>query len=297
MPTANTIGYYKAGGSDVAVAYDTSNNAIDLEQSVLISADGNTALTANPDQSALVHGLNGFQIQPGSSISLGSAGTGYAKFALGSTTPVVGTVNGVFLVAGSGGEVYYTPLGVGGSTYTGCARMKNITGYRVYLAGGGVVAEMEMAGSAELWVNNTAITTLWQDNGMTSAIYFATGFTNLTIGGGSFTSGRSVSGTLRIGGSAQVTFTRIDANTTPPTAGVVEMGSGVLKWRGGNITTINAYGSATLDFSDIPAAMTITTLNCTAAVAARSIFKGRNFTVTITNTPVVRCGMQDTIIN
>lgn len=294
---SNVVGYIKAGNTDAAVAVDSANSAIGLDQSVLISGEGNQTISQNMDQSALTHGLNGYQILQGSGISARGSSGSFLKFALGAASPVAGVVNGVFLLKGQGGEVYYTPLGAGVSTYTGCLRMKNIGGNRVYLAGGGQVTLYEQAGAAFVNADDTAIVTLWQQGGASEALYYATAFTDLYIGGGSATYGRGWTGTLRVGGGAQVTFRRVDANSTPPTGAVLEHGgTSRIKWCGGNITTINGYGPGGIDMSDVPAACTVTTLNCTAAFAANSIFKGRNATVTITNTNI-HCGDNDTIVN
>lgn len=293
MPTANTIGYKRSGDTDMAVWYDTSNAAIDLNTSVLIAGEGNQTVSSNLDQSALAAGLNGVLIQPGASISMRGASGGFAKFGVGAGSAVAGVVNGVFLIAGNSGEIYYTPVGAG--TYTTCLRMKNITGYRVNLAGGGTIVDMEMNGAAELEVDNTAITNLYQDSGSSRLLYYATGLTYAEIGGGSMVCGRACTN-LTIGGGAQVTFTRIDSNTTPPAvSGTITIGSGKLDWRGGNIGTLRGFGSAIIDLRNVPAACTITNLYLTRAVADRSYLKGTNATVTITNSPTVRCGYLDTI--
>jgi len=293
MPTANTIGYKRSGDTDMAIWYDTASAAIELNTSVLIAGEGNQTIVSNLDQSALAAGLNGVLIQPGSSISMrGSAGT-FAKFGVGAGSAVSGVVNGVFLIAGQSGEIYYTPVGAG--TYTTCLRLKNITGYRVNLAGGGTVVDCEMAGAAELFVDNSAVTNFYQDSGSSTFNYYATALTYAEIGGGSMTCGRACTN-LTIGGGAQVQFTRLDSNTTPPAvSGTISIGSGRLDWRGGNIGTLRGFGSAMIDLRNVPAACTITNLYLTRAVADRSYLKGTNATVTITNTPTVRCGYLDTI--
>lgn len=265
------------------------NNEIDLaalaslNTNDLFVGEGSQTVTNGLDQSGLANGIANIYVSDRASVSFrGSSGT-YLKAG----------ISGVFLSKANGGRVYYTPVGAG--TVTTCARIKWLGNSELYLGGGGTVVQCEMARGLVYVAEDTNVTNLYVDGGSATQEYKSTANTSVWLGnGGTLRSGRGWSGTMRMGGQAQAIFERTQTSSTLPTGGTLDMFSGMFRWRGGDITTINAIGDAMLDFSDAPSALTITNLNVTEGVLKRSKFKSRFATVTITNL-TVRCAERDEI--
>ena len=110
--------------------------------------------------------------------------------------------------------------------------------------------------------------------------------TLVVVAGGSYTTERGVSGTYNQGGGTAV-FSRSDSSGALPTASGATMNifGGTMKWRGKNIGTLNVYGG-TVDFSEAPQDLTVTTLNITRTSRDASTFKSKFSTVTVTTTNV-----------
>ncbi len=250
------------GTTDLATLASLNNN-------ILLVGEGNQTVISGLDQSALAAGLDSVYFQTGSTVTFrGSTGT---PFKAGIAT--------LMSLRQYGGSIYYTPVGAG--TTTTCARIKSTTATRLYLSAGGTVASLECSGSSYTNVDdNVNVTTLAVDGAATvDALYKSTVFTTIWMGGGTLNSGRGFT-TCHMGGGV-ANFSREDSSSTAPAGTTLNCFGGTLKWRGGNITTVNATGAAMLDFSDVPAACTIGTLNVTRGVLERSLFKGKNYTVTI----------------
>lgn len=252
-------------------------NLASLDTNTLVVPLGNQTVTTGLDQSGLAAGIGNVDVQGGSSVSfVGSSGAALKA-----------TITGTLKLNGAGGDFKYTPVT---TTAVTCPRIQNLGGNHLYLMAGGstpVVVKLEQGGpGAQTDIDDqTKLTTLAIISGSIDQQYHATLNTSWYCSGGSLTTGRGWSGTARIGGSANVTVGRNDNNITNlPTGATCEMGGGTLTWRGGNLTTLNAFGGM-CDFRSVPVAMTITNLTATWDVVQRSYFKSSGPTnlVTITN--------------
>lgn len=278
-----------AGEPDFARVLSGTSIAASLNLASILVQGGNQQVITNLDQSGLASGLTQLDIQPGSSIGVGSASGGALK----------ATIKTILRAKGSGGLIKYTPITTGGSS---CARLLNLGGNNFSLVSGSTAAvvllEQSGAGTRIDVDDSTRVTTLTMTAGAIDQQYNSTQNTSWYISGGTLTTGRGWSGTARIGGTAQVFVGRPDNNIASlPTGATLEMGGGSLTWRGGNLTTINATGGF-LDFRYVPAAMTIGTLVCTADVARRSYFKSIGATNLVTISSLTIYGGEiDTIIN
>lgn len=237
-----------------------------LDTNDLLIGEGSQVVTTGLDQSGLATGIANILVQKGSAVGAKSTSGAFFKAA----------VTGAMTFKGQGGEWYYTPTG------TGCARLRNISGMRVFLGGGGTVTRLEVANTASISCDDsTLITNLYQVGGSTDILYNATVVTLGQINGGYVSTGRGFT-TLNVNGNSQVVVKREDTSSTVPAATTVTLnGPGAkLKWCGGNITTLNVWGGATWDAGDIPKAVTIGTINIDAASLSASVTRGRNFTAT-----------------
>lgn len=245
-----------------------------LNNNILLIGEGNQTVTTGLDQSGLAAGIDSVYYQMGPTVNFRGTSGQFLK---------AGIVTILFL-NGYGGTIYYTPIGAG--TQTTCTRAKNIGANRLYVGGGGTITSMEHSGNAYTNVDDSSIiTTLSVDGGQVDVQYISTAITTLYMSAGQLTIGRPVTTAWINGGNTVVT--REDTASTPPAWTTINMGGGTLKWRGGGITTLRALGSATLDFSDVPAALTIGTLIVSRGVLERSTLKGRNFVVTISSLTVL----------
>ena len=244
-----------------------------LDTNDLLVGEGSQTVTTGLDQSALGTGIANILVQKGSAVSMKGATGAFLKAA----------VTGAITLKGQGGEWYYTPTG------TGCARIRNISGMRLFLgAGSAAVVRLEVANTASVSCDDTTlITNLYQVGGSTDILYNATAVTLGQINGGYVSSGRGFT-TLNVNGNSQVVIKREDTSATVPACTTVTLnGPGAkLKWCGGNITTLNVWGGAVWDASDIPLAITVGTINIDAASLSASVTRGRNFTATYSATNV-----------
>jgi len=263
--------------------------------SILLQGGGQQVIT-NLDQTGLASGLTLLDIQPGSSVGIGSAAGG----------ALMSTITSMIRAKGSGGLIKYTPITKGSHA---CDRLLNLGGNNFSLVSGSTAAilKLEQAGAGTRIDidDSTRVNVIALIEGSIDQQYNSTQNVTWRCSGGSFTTGRGWSGTglptttggaATIGGNARVFVGRPDNNITSlPTGGDLIMGGGSLTWRGGNITGIYATGGS-FDFRSVPAAMTITNLVCTADVRDRSYFKsvGSTNLVTITNTLILG-GETDTI--
>lgn len=273
-----------AGNPSLSGCLSGSNVVSGLNLRTILAQGGGQAVTTALDQSALVSGLTMLDIQPGSSISIGSA-AGAAHIA---------TYQSMIRANGTGGTIKYQPKTTGSHA---CDRILNLGGNNFSLVSGSTAAilklEQAAAGTNIDIDDSTRVNVVALLAGSIDQLYAATQNVTWRISGGSFTTARGWSGTglpTTTGGAAcigggTIAVGRSDNNITSlPTGGDLIMGGGLLTWRGGNITGIYATGGL-LDFRYVPAAMTITNLIVTADVAARSYFKSLGATnlVTVTN--------------
>lgn len=252
------------GTTDLGTLASLNNNDLRI-------VEGSQTVSAGLDQSALAADVESITIGERAAVSFRGTSGAFLKCSIGTQ----------FLIQSAGGRIYYTPVGAG--TTTTCAKLKNIGGAQVFLAGGGTVVDLEIAGQGLVDIaDDVNVTNLYMDGGSCNQLYKSTLNTNWVIGAGSLTTGRGWSGTARISAGATVNVSREDTSSTLPTGATLNMGGGALTWRGGDITTINADGDAMLDFGDAPYDLTIGTLNTTWSVVKRSRFKSKFATVTIT---------------
>jgi hypothetical protein len=239
-----------------------------LDTNDLLIGEGSQTVTTGLDQSGLATGIANILVQKGSAVAMKGATGAFLKAA----------VTGAIVLKGQGGEWYYTPTG------TGCARIRNISGMRLFLgAGTAAVTRLEVANTASVSIDDaTTVTNLYLVSGAVDALYKSTVFTLAQVSGGYLSTGRGFT-TLNVSGNGQVVVKREDTTPgTPPVATTVTLnGPGAkLKWCGGNVTTLNVWGGAVWDASDVPAACTVGTINIDAASLSASVTRGRNFTVT-----------------
>ena len=267
-----------AGETDLARVLSSTSIAGSLNLGSILAQGGGQAVVTNLDQSGLSSGLTQVDIQPGATISLGSASGGALK----------ATIKTILRANGSGGFVKYTPVTTGGSS---CARLLNLGGNNFSLVSGGTAAvvllEQSGAGTRIDIDDSTRVNALTMTAGSIDQQYNSNQNVTWRLSGGTLTTGRGWSGTglptandtttvdgaAVIGGSAVVKVGRPDNNITSlPTGGDLFMGGGSLEWRGGNIGKMYVTGGF-LDFRYVPAAMTISYLCVTADVVRRSYFK------------------------
>ncbi len=241
-----------------------------LNTNNLFIGEGSQTVTTGLDQSALATGIAKIEVQKGSAVSMKGTSGAFLKAAV--TTEI--------LLKGQGGEWYYTPTG------TGAARIRNISGMRLFLGSGtAAVARLEVANTASVSCDDTTlITSLYQVGGSTEILYNATNVTLGQINGGYLSSGRNFD-TLNVNGNSQVVLKREDTSATVPTATSITLnGPGAkLKYCLGNVTNLYVWGGACWDASDIPKGITVTNIYIDAASLAASVTRGRSFTAAYTN--------------
>jgi hypothetical protein len=238
---------------------------------IVIFVSGSQTVNAGLNISSV--NLNKLYVQGGFS---GAIGSGSSAFQIGvshGTSPE--------LVFESSGSLFW-----GGGTLT-ATRVKH-RGTGTLTCSGGTVTRLEQASGTTSIGSSCVLTTAILSGGSCTVAHNATGHTDLFVGAGTFNTQRSISGTVRVGTGASLTVQRDNATApgTFPTAATIEMGGGTLYWRGGNITTLRAWGDATIDLSRVPEAMTITNLIITEAVKRRSILRSASAVITYTNVTV-----------
>ena len=142
-----------------------------LDTNDLLIGEGSQTVTTGLDQSGLATGIANILVQKGSAVSMKGTTGGFLKAA----------ITGAMTLKGQGGEFYYTPTG------TGCARIRNISGMRLFLGAGGAVAvtRLEVANTASVSCDDyTLITNLYQVGGWTDILYNSTAVTLGQINGG-----------------------------------------------------------------------------------------------------------------
>ena len=244
-----------------------------LDSNTLLVQVGNQTVTGTLGQSGLANGIDIVSVLPGSSVSFSSASGG----------ALVATILTTIKHQGSGGVFKYQPATTSGVT---CPRIQNIGGAQFSLVSGPAnpVVRVEQGGSGRIDIDDsTEVTSFYICSGSADILYRSEVITTLVASGGSLTIARPVT-TMHVGGSASVFVGRSDGVTSSlPTATTVNCYGGRLTWQGGNITTLNLYGG-TVDFSNVPLAMTIGTLNgmWNSVAASRLKSSGSTNLVTIT---------------
>lgn len=261
------------GETDINRVLSGTTIAASLNLASILIQGGGQQVVSNLDQSGLSSGLTMVDIQPGSSVGIGSASGGALK----------ATIKTMLRAKGSGGLIKLTPITTGASSV---ARLLNLGGNNFSLVSGStapvVLLEQSGAGTRIDIDDSTRVTTLTMTAGAIDQQYNSTQNTTWHISGGSLTTGRGWSGTARVGGSANIVVGRQDNNITSlPTGATLEMGGGSMTWRGGNLTAAYVSGGF-LDFRYVPAAMTIGTLVVSADVVRRSYFKSIGATNLVT---------------
>lgn len=220
--------------------------------------------------------LNQLAILPAFTGTIGG-GSGSFDVAVGGAS--AGT-NPRTVYAAGGGSLY---LGRSGATYT---RVQAIGRGSMYLTNGTVTTLEQRSGVVSV-NGSTIVTNAYVQGGEFSCLNNATAITDAVVSGGVANFQRSVT-TLKIAGRGIANVYRDDTTASMPTATTIEAGGGLLKWRGGNITTLRAWGDAMLDFSAVAVPITITNLIIDHAVWERSVLRSasRVGVVTITNTTI-----------
>lgn len=140
---------------------------------------------------------------------------------------------------------------------------------KVWHTGLGVLTA-KTAGTITEWQQNNGtgyiqdtiiVTNIRLSGGTLNQKYKTDANTAVIVAGGQFNTGRPVTTLTATGGVTVVR--REDSSATVPTATTVTVdGPAVVRWAGGNITTLNLnHPKAVFDWSDAPAALTITNLN------------------------------------
>ena len=246
--------------------------------------DGNQTVNAgigaaSPVQ-ALAGGLNKLLIGPGFTGNIGGASGSLLCDIDNGTTPY-----GMYR---AGGGTMYLAAGGASSAIT---RFKQI-GFGSLFLTGGTFTNLEVGNGATSVNASTVVTNYWQHGGTMAMLNNATAVTAAIISGGQAAIQRALT-TLTVSDGTVMVW-REDASLTPPAATTVNVYGGVLTWKGGNITTLNAFGDGRVDFSQIPAAITVGTLNIDAKTRAVSKLQSPNFTVTYT-TQNIRADESDSL--
>lgn len=184
----------------------------------------------------------------------------------------------VFEYGASGGSVAF--YAGGGSS--ACTRTKHIGMGELTLMGGGTHTSVEQS-SGRLNITADVIATSYRASGGESLIrYNSTAITNgLFSGGNKSIIMRAITNIDMAGGYLLVQPD--DAGTNVPTCTTARVYNGVFDWRGGNITSLYAFGKdAVIDMSNITQNVTVGTLYLDAAARnnPRNKWKGRRFNVT-----------------
>ena len=248
--------------------------------------EGDQQITAGLDQSALAAGVNDLGFSPAFTGRVGGGSYGPLKIEVSQAASIVRLENG-------GGAVYLEAQGAGSNVIL---RVKQIGQAILYAQGSGTITNLEQA-SSQTFINDTClVTNIWLGGGSMNQLYNATGNTDVFVMGGTFSSGRKITGRLEVGGGV-VTIKREDTSATVPvgTGAVFKVYGGRLNWWGGSIGDLYVGGTGIVDFSNIPIDITITNLYITDEAVRRSRFRGAQKTVTITNT-YRRYGDSDTLV-
>lgn len=261
--------------SQIYLGTATTLSGLSLTNSTALIVDrGNQTIIGALDRSAAVSTCD---------IIWGKAST--VTFKGTSGDPLKIKVTRVFSGFGSGGTLYYTPVAT-------TARLKNGNATQMYLGGTGTLTNLENSGQGFTSIDTAVtVTNIYIDGGNVVQTFHTSGEatgrnTLVVVAGGSYTTERGVSGTYNQGGGTAV-FSRSDSSGALPTASGATMNifGGTMKWRGKNIGTLNVYGG-TVDFSEAPQDLTVTTLNITRTSRDASTFKSKFSTVTVTTTNV-----------
>lgn len=240
--------------------------------------EGNQTITAGLDQSGLATPIVNIDVLQPCAVSVRGSSGSFFKFSL----------TGVMTMKGQGGAWYVTPNGAqgGNAAVNQIARIKNIGGNQLYLAGGGTAVRLENGGAGYTSIaDDTDCTTLVIDGGQVDQLYKSTANTTVHVSNGSFNTGRPITTGYFWGG--QTLVKREDSGSTAPTGGTLYVGgNSLVKWCGGNITTLYLFGNARIDLSDVPAACTISTLYASRAALRNSILRGRSYTVTVSSSTI-----------
>lgn len=168
----------------------------------------------------------------------------------------------VFLYDAGGGNLYYSP----GTTASLCDRFKNTGFGKLYLTGGTITNYEGFRGYANI-SSSAIVTNGYVSGGTFDADYNATGLTVGIFSNCTANIQRPVT-TMTVLAGAIVNVFRVDSSATKPTATTINLYGGTLNWRGGAITTLNAWSP--VDFSNLTSAVTVGTLNITANALAKS---------------------------
>lgn len=266
-------------GTRVFIAKGTTDlstaSLADTNEPVL--AEGGQAITAGTDFSALTDGFDAFTVQQSFS---------------GSIVNLRCDINtgGVFLYQAGGGSLSYEPKGNDDL----CPRFRHIGAGSVTLQTGGTVTNYEQGSGTGTITEDVTVTNLYLAGGNLTQAYKSTANTILIVSGGSLQTGRPfTTGTVTNG---TVTVRRTDTSSTVPAATTLNLygpNSRVI-WNGGNIGTLNLYGGASIDFSNAPVDLTVTTINADLASIRRSVWESNTATLTLP-TPTVRAAVRDAL--
>lgn len=234
----------------------------------LICGEGNQTITTNLTQfNALTGGAgaDGFEkilIKRGFTGTLGGGGASFEADVSYNTTSV-------FTYDAGGGSLYYKAA----NTANTCDRFKQTGFGKFYFTGGTITNFEQFRGYSN--INSSGIVTNADImGGVVDADYKSNFFDTVIVKNATLNSQRgfTTSVTLLVGSTLNVF--RVDTNATMPTAGTINVHGGKLNWRGGDITTLNAYSP--IDMSNVATPITVSTLKITAdALAASNLNEAR----------------------
>lgn len=167
-------------------------------------------------------------------------------------------LSGVLRYEAGGGAV---GLIVDGTTTEIVAKVEHVGAGLLTAKTSGTITEWQQASGRGVIQDSVIATNIRMNGGDLTQYYKSTLNTGWTISGGTFKTGRGFTGTADITGG-NVIVRREDSSATLPTGVTLNIsGPAKVKWAGGNITTLNLlHPEAMVDFTEIPAAITITSM-------------------------------------
>lgn len=186
---------------------------------------------------------------------------------------------GIVHVASNSGKLSLHPGGSSG-VFT---RYRHVGAIQSTIMTGGTVTTFEQSLGSVLVTGGVTVTTAYCIGGMTMFRYKSSGITTLQVSGGTVSLLRSATTIVLIAGT--LTVYPENTGTNVPVATTVSVYGGTLIWRGGDITTLNAFGpNAVVDFSGITQDITVSTINADkhAKRNPKCKWNGSRYTVTYT---------------
>jgi len=241
--------YISKSTTDLTGALTTDN--------VVVFSEGSQQVTGGMDQSGLANGLAQLLLESRFTGTIGGGAAG----------PLIVDVDvspGIVRNNAGGGALYIKPGG--GNTLI--TTLEQVGAGATYVQSGGTVTTAGCARGMLSITTDVICTNLAVIGGTCIQAYKATVNTLLICKGGTLRTGRGIT-TGHFADKCDVEFSREDTSATLPVATTINLFGGRVKWRGGNITTLNYFGGF-LDITEAPADLTITNLNGTSDQLAAS---------------------------